>query len=53
MTKSKEPKKPRRKEKRNHQWFDAQVAELLAAVERLPADRREQLLRELEGKRER
>ena len=32
-------------------WFERQVAELKAALEKLPADRQEQLKRELEQER--
>jgi hypothetical protein len=32
---------------RDHAWFERKVAELKAALEKLPADRREQLEREL------
>lgn len=34
-------------------WFERKVAELKAELEKLPADRQEQLKRELEGKGDR
>jgi hypothetical protein len=42
--------KPKKKEapKRDRAWFERKVAELKAELEKLPADRQEQLMRELE-----
>jgi hypothetical protein len=40
-TKSKPPK-------RDQAWFERKVAELKAALEKLPAERQEELMRELE-----
>ena len=42
--------KPRSQE--DQAWFERQVAELKAALEQLPADRQEQLKRELEQEQE-
>ena len=39
--------------KRGAAWFRRKVAELKTELERLPADRQEQLRRELEGEGER
>ena len=40
--------KTKTRPKRDQAWFERKVAELKAALEKLPADRREQLERELE-----
>jgi hypothetical protein len=40
--------KTKAKPKRDQAWFERKVAELKAALEKLPARRREQLERELE-----
>jgi hypothetical protein len=45
MRKKTSKKKPRPKQDRA--WFEHQVAELKAQLEKLPADRQEQLKREL------
>jgi len=37
--------------KQDRAWFERQVAELKAQLEKLPADRQQQLKRELEQKR--
>jgi len=39
--------------KKDQAWFERKVAELKTELEKLPADRQEQLKRELEGKGER
>jgi hypothetical protein len=38
--------------KKDRAWFERKVAELKADAERLPADRQEQLMRELEDERD-
>ncbi len=38
--------------KKDRAWFERKVAELKAELENLPADRQEQLRRELEGEGE-
>jgi hypothetical protein len=43
----------RTKAKPDQAWFEQKVAELKTALEKLPADRQEQLQRELERDRER
>jgi hypothetical protein len=43
MRKNDEAKEP----KRNQAWFERTVAELKAELEKLPAERQEELLREL------
>jgi hypothetical protein len=40
--------KTKAKPKRDQAWFERKVAELKAELETLPADRQEELLRELE-----
>ncbi len=40
------------KPKRSAEWFERKVAELKAELQKLPADRQEQLRRELEDKDE-
>ncbi len=47
--------KPGRKAapKKDRAWFKGKVAELKAALEKLPADRQEQLRRELEDQADR
>ena len=47
MRKKTEKTKP----KQDQAWFERQVSELKAALEKLPADRQEQLKRELEQER--
>jgi hypothetical protein len=42
-------KKRTGKPKQDREWFKRKVAELIAELEKLPADRQEQLRRELEG----
>jgi hypothetical protein len=37
--------------KKGRAWFERKVAELKAELEKLPADRQEQLKRDLEGKK--
>jgi hypothetical protein len=49
MRKKESKTKPRPKQDRA--WFERQVAELGRALEKLPADRQEQLKRELEQER--
>jgi hypothetical protein len=43
--------KPAPKPKHDQAWFEQKVAELGAALKKLPADRQEQLQRELDEKR--
>ena len=40
--------KTKAKPKRDQAWFERKVAELKAALEKLPAERQEELMRELE-----
>jgi hypothetical protein len=41
-------KKRKGKPKQDREWFERKVAELKSELEKLPADRQEQLTRELE-----
>jgi hypothetical protein len=51
---SREPGKPKTKTApKDRAWFERKVAELKAELEKLPADRQEQLRRELEDEPER
>ena len=45
--------KPKAAPKKDRAWFERRVAELKAALEKLPAGRQEQLKRELEREGER
>jgi len=45
--------KPKAKAAKDRAWFEQKVAELKAELNKLPADRQEQLRRELESESER
>lgn len=45
--------KPKKKAAKDQAWFERKVAELKAELDKLPADRQEQLRRELEDEPER
>ena len=45
---SKTKPQPKPQPKQDRAWFEAQVAELKASLEKLPADRQEELKRKLE-----
>jgi hypothetical protein len=52
MTRRKQTNKPRQPKmpfKKDRAWFEARIAELKTALEKLPADRQEQLKRKLES----
>jgi hypothetical protein len=53
MTKRTGKAKKKAAPKKDRAWFERQVAELKAELEKLPADRQEQLRRELEDEGDR